>query len=117
MDVKEKLKAINKRYFGKIIERDPKRINRILGKIATIWHCSTDLRFGQLFTVIRSGKIDDPFHIEDDKFEKMCDDYVNGFKVAEEYIVIKKRDLERITEYSENINAYEIMEIINEILE
>lgn len=114
--IHKKIEKISKKHFNDISSRDPKRINGILGKIATIWNNSPDLRFGQLITCLREGKVSDPFYIEDDKWEEMCDLNLANNKNIDEYIVIKKWDLKRIKKYVEDINTFEAVEILKEIL-
>ena len=115
--VYEQLKKVIQKHFKDVEHRDPKRINIILGKVATIWNNYPDFRFGQLITYLREGKISDPFYIEDNQWEEMCNKNLDENKITDEYIVIKKKDLERIKEYVEDINTFEAMEIIKEILE
>ena len=58
--------------------RDPNRISRIIKKFEASWIQHPDLRFCQLtsnvgFDIAKSMDI---FYVEDDKFEKMIDEYL-----------------------------------------
>ena len=48
--------------------RDPKRINRILGLIKTIWTNNPDMRLTQLIMNALEMN-EDPYYVEDDKIE------------------------------------------------
>ena len=58
--------------------RDPKRIQRILGKLAFYWRKNPDLRLGQLIYNIHAqageGKAD-IFNIEDEELERRLIDF------------------------------------------
>jgi uncharacterized protein YihD (DUF1040 family) len=50
--------------------RDPKRIDRILGRIGRIWKAMPDLRLSQLLANANTdGRFDKAFYYEDDKLE------------------------------------------------
>lgn len=53
--------------------RDPKRIDRIVDKLTTLWHANPDLRFGQLVANVLHYSDDSQFYLEDDKFETAVD--------------------------------------------
>lgn len=55
--------------------RDPKRIERILGKLQDLWLAYPDLRFCQLMGNA-TYPIEDPFYLEDELFEKRIDDII-----------------------------------------
>lgn len=60
--------------------RDPKRIRKFCNRLAEIWECCPDLRFGQLITIVFSKAEKDntdPFYIED---EEMLKRFQNTFQ-------------------------------------
>jgi hypothetical protein len=66
--------------------RDEKRIARILEKLRAAWLSNPDHRFGQLLWTLNylrredhpvgHGGVADPFHIEDEKFERLLDEWI-----------------------------------------
>lgn len=57
--------------------RDPKRIRKFCNRLAEIWECCPDLRFGQLITIVFNTMGKDPFYIED---EEMLKRFQNTFQ-------------------------------------
>lgn len=60
--------------------RDPKRIRKFCKRLAKIWECCPDLRFGQLIAIVfNKAEKDstDPFYIED---EEMLKRFQNTFQ-------------------------------------
>lgn len=58
--------------------RDPKRIDRILGKLRSVWHAFPDLRLGQLLANMSSDA--DGFYTEDDEIESALDTAIRELK-------------------------------------
>jgi len=50
--------------------RDPKRIDRMLEKLAVLWKQAPDLRLGQLICNVSAPSRADPFYVEDDWLER-----------------------------------------------
>ncbi len=69
----------------KIETRDPKRIERIIQKLGTIWRVLPDMRLFQLLETIKYSIDDkiDPFYIEDDRLEKAIDDEIARHNMGE----------------------------------
>jgi len=57
--------------------RDPKRIRKFCNRLAEIWECCPDLRFGQFITIVFDKMGKDPFYIED---EEMLKRFQNTFQ-------------------------------------
>ncbi len=57
--------------------RDPERIDTLLTMVETFWKIHSDLRFGQLVSLIIGGR--DIFYMEDDLFME----YITEFLEAE----------------------------------
>lgn len=60
--------------------RNPERIDRIIAKLGVIWKKNPDLRFNQLILNLikeynKDYLGDDCFYMEDDKFEKILEDF------------------------------------------
>lgn len=51
--------------------RDPRRIARVLEKLALFWEGSPDLRLGQVIVNLTGRS--DPFYVEDDRLEAALD--------------------------------------------
>ncbi len=69
----------------KLTPRDPKRIDRIIQKLAIIWRGVPDLRLFQLLETIKYSIDDkiDPFYIEDDRVEKAIDEEIERRNMGE----------------------------------
>jgi hypothetical protein len=59
--------------------RDPARIPRILKKLEQLWNKVPDQRFWQVIVNMHGdlGNPQDPFYVEDDKFEKGLTELIN----------------------------------------
>ncbi len=53
--------------------RDPRRIRRMLAKLAAAWERSPDLRLGQLIDNLNTWEAGDLFTIEDERMEAVID--------------------------------------------
>lgn len=65
--------------------RDPARIQRLLGKLYSVWLCNPDMRLGQLLINLSKLKQYDAdllWNIEDSDWEKLLDDYLLTGKFA-----------------------------------
>lgn len=58
--------------------RDPKRIERVLGRIREVWLTYPDLRLTQLIMNVLEMS-SDPYHVEDDVLEKKLREYQTKF--------------------------------------
>lgn len=72
-----------------LIQRDSKRIARILGLIQEIWEMYPDSRFTQLLTNLKTIDFKD-FYLEDDKLEQ-------DLKYA--LVILKQLELEKEEKY------------------
>jgi hypothetical protein len=57
------------------MERDPKRMKRILGKIESVWETVPDWRLNQLLFNVH-GDRGDTFYMEDKDFEERLDNFI-----------------------------------------
>jgi uncharacterized protein YihD (DUF1040 family) len=55
--------------------RDPKRIDRVLGKLRAYWHAHPDLRLGQ---ILGNAAITSAYYMEDEAFEAYLDRELTG---------------------------------------
>jgi hypothetical protein len=62
--------------------RDPQRIQKLLGKLYSVWLCNPDMRLGQLIDNLSFHTGIGIFQIEDDAWEKLLDDYLLTGKFA-----------------------------------
>ena len=65
--------------------RDPQRIQKLLGKLYTVWLLNPDMRLGQLLINLSKLKPYDAdllWNIEDDKWEEILDNYILTGKFA-----------------------------------
>lgn len=62
--------------------RDPDRIQKFTNRLANVWRCYPDLRFGQLISNFILAKFAtnenqrDPFFVEDDEMIELIEDYL-----------------------------------------
>lgn len=64
--------------------RDINRIDTICAKIAEIWKTVPDWRFMQLLVNFQEAIGTDGFYLEDDRFIKLFNEFVNGGDNVEE---------------------------------
>ncbi len=69
--------------------RDPKRIDSITAKLTKAWHLVPDFRFWQFVTYLLEFMPDNKvntqlFYWEDDVWDKMLDDFIEGAMIKDD---------------------------------